>query len=695
MTLRFIIVFSSFLSLSSSGLFAQNLSVIDSLKTKLATADERSQFNVLSAIGFEYRYSYPDSTIYYCTRAYELGKKLDLQKNLSKPLSFLGLAYTNRGNYKKSLEFHELAIQIATDQNDSVQLGHSYNNLGRMFFDGGDWVRAFSNFLNSRKIFESLNDKSGMAYVYRSLASLYKAQNDFDRAVEMSEKAYQLRSEIEDNRGIISSLIEFGLLYESQGDKTQALNKFKLADLLARGIDDKVTTAELAMAMAEIQLTENEYEQALEKANVVLGTISETTNQKLFIRAFLIKGKYFIYKRQYTQALTVLERVLTESRESGNIIYELEALELAALCYEKLGRTDRAQHYRNDFALLSEKTKNTDLLREIDRLQFQLMVEKIETENKTLKASQLNNEALIAKQRFQNSALLIIVISSFIISVILILYNRKRKVTNFRLSQQNEKIGIQQKVISDANNILRTRNLELSELNNEKDSLMSIVAHDLKAPLNRIAGLTRLMEMEGRLSDQQKEYLDMIKAATKSGTDLITDLLDVSYLKESVRKPAIESVDLKKLMEDLIETHKVSADFKSIQINFYHDGLSAFYSDPDYISRITDNLLSNAIKFSDKESRIVVKSSLENEWAMISIRDSGPGFTDEDKQNLFQRFKKLSAKPTGGESSNGLGLAIVKTLLDRLNGEIKLNSKPGGGAEFIVRIPSARLFEFN
>jgi len=693
MTLRLIIVFSSLLYLSSSGLFAQNLSVIDSLKAKLALADERSQFDVLCAIGFEYRYSYPDSTIYYCSRAYELGEKIGLQKNLSKPLSFLGLAHTNRGNYKKSLEFHELAIQIATEQNDSVQLGHSYNNLGRMFFDGGDWVRAFSNFLNSKKIFESLNDKSGMAYVYRSLASLYKAQNDFEKAVEMSEKAYQLRSEIGDKRGIISSLIEFGLLYESHGDKAQALDKFTLADVLAQGIDDKVTTAELAMAIAEIQLTENEYEQALEKASVVLGTISETTNQKLFIRAFLIKGKYFIYKRQYPKALSVIERVLTESRESGNIIYELEALELAALCYEKLGRSDRAQHYRNDFALLNEKTKNTDLLREIDRLQFQLMIEKIETENKTLKTSQLNNETLIAQQRFQNSALLIIVISSLIISVILILYNRKRRVTNFKLSQQNEKIGNQRKEISEANDILRTRNLELNELNNEKDSLMSIVAHDLKAPLNRITGLTRLFEMEGGLSTQQKEYLDMIKAATKSGTDLITDLLDVNYLNESVRKPVIAPVDLKKLIEDRIGSYKVSADFKSIQIDFSHVGPSEFYSVPDYISRITDNLISNAIKFSDKETRIVVNSSVENKWALISIRDSGPGFTDEDKLYLFQRFKKLSARPTGGESSNGLGLAIVKTLVDRLHGEIKLNSKPGEGAEFIVRIPSAREFE--
>jgi tetratricopeptide (TPR) repeat protein len=189
---------------------AQNLSVIDSLRSQLISADDQDRFDILNAIGFEYRYSYPDSTIHYCVQAYELGKRIGLQKDLSRPLSFLGLAYTNQGDYQKSLEYHEQAIQTAAEQKDSVQLGHSYNNLGRMFFDAGDWVRAFNNFLSSKEIFEAVHDKSGMAYVYRSLANIYLAEKDFVKAAEMSEKAYLIRKEIGDRRGIISSLIEYG-----------------------------------------------------------------------------------------------------------------------------------------------------------------------------------------------------------------------------------------------------------------------------------------------------------------------------------------------------------------------------------------------------------------------------------------------------------------------------------------------------
>jgi signal transduction histidine kinase len=172
---------------------------------------------------------------------------------------------------------------------------------------------------------------------------------------------------------------------------------------------------------------------------------------------------------------------------------------------------------------------------------------------------------------------------------------------------------------------------------------------------------------------------------------LITDLLDVNYLNESAHKEVSILIDLKQLLENRINSFKISADFKSIEIVVSYSIQSPFYSVPDYLNRIVDNLLSNAIKFSEKHSRVVIHSAMENDWAIISIRDSGPGFTDEDKQYLFQRFKKLSARPTGGESSNGLGLAIVKTLVDRLGGQIQLQSEHGKGSEFIVKIPSTSI----
>lgn len=647
----------------------QNLTTIDSLRKALTPQSNEAQFDLLNAIGFEYRYSYPDSTIFYCTRAFELGEKIEVKKNLSKPLSFIGLAYANKGVYNKSAEYHERAIEVAIDQQDSVQLGFGYNNLGRMYFDGGDLVRASDNLVRSRDIFEVLQDKLGLAYVYRSLANLYKSQNQFNQAVEMSTRAYELRKELGDKRSIVSSLLELGLIYESMDSTEVALQKMRLADSIARQVNDRVTMAELELGMAEILFDENNLKEASEKAEAVLTIVSELSNQKLFIRASLIKGKYLLSQKKFNEARIIFEDVIEKAEGSGNLAYQIEATQAASLCYKALGEHEKAHELNDKFEVLEEKIKNTDLQQQIERLQFQLQIEKKEYENAMLKAAQVKNESLLSAQRFQNRLLLGLIISITAAMIIFWSFSRKRKLINKQLQAKNH---------------------QLNDLNSEKNSLMNIVAHDLKAPLNRILGLTNVMELEGGLPAKQLEYLQMIKNSTRAGSNLIIDLLDVSAIEEKGSAPVPAAVNLKEWFNERINSFQVAADAKQLKLEIDNQAFDLFVTDTNFLGRIFDNLLSNAIKFSPQGKLIRVTIQPANQKVKIIIKDEGPGFSEADKQLMFQKFKKLSAQPTGGESSNGLGLAIVKTLVDRLNGTISLDSRPDAGAEFTVTLPTLK-----
>jgi signal transduction histidine kinase len=100
-----------------------------------------------------------------------------------------------------------------------------------------------------------------------------------------------------------------------------------------------------------------------------------------------------------------------------------------------------------------------------------------------------------------------------------------------------------------------------------------------------------------------------------------------------------------------------------------------------------DNLISNALKYSPKERRIRTVVARETGWGTFSVIDEGPGFTLEDKKKVFGRFSKLSAQPTGGESSVGLGLSIVKHMVEAMGGQIILESEEGAGSTFKVRMP--------
>jgi signal transduction histidine kinase len=675
------------LALLSLGISGQNLSLIDSLRKKLPNASPSEKFVIWNAIGFDYRYSYPDSTIYYCTLAYELGQQLDLKKDLSKPLSFIGLASANKGDYKTSIEYHHRAIEVAKQQRDSIQLAFGYNNLGRMFFDQGDLVRAYDNLIRSKDIFEINGDASGLAYVYRSLSNLYKSQNDFDKALEMSQKAHGLRVKIGEPRVLSSSLLELGLVYQSMGNTAEALKCFKKADSVAVRINDRVTKAEIGLGMAEILFDTGDKEAAFDATRNVLTIITNKTNQHLFLRASLLQAKYFMDRKNDAMALPVLQQIITLAQNSGTPSFERDASLLLVELYKHKRNPDLANEYLNRYKILNEMLQNTDLNRQIDRLQFQLEMEKKDRENEALKVEQAKNTALIAKQRFQNILLVIIVVSVTTIATIAWWSNRRRRQDNRKLALQNSHIVAQREEIANQNESLFRSNQVLQDLNQEKNTLMNIVAHDLKSPLNRIYGLANIMEMEGGLISQQKEYIQLIKGATLSGLDLITDLLDVNELEEIKDTPKKDLMNVKDLVDSKIKSFQEAADSKSIRINYQNSITEKIFSDITYLGRILDNLLSNAIKFSSGQTTVLIMSSIHSNQLILKVRDEGPGFSASDRQFLFQRFKKLSARPTGGESSNGLGLAIVKTLVDRLNGQINLSSQVEKGSEFEIRIP--------
>lgn len=665
----------------------QNMTTIDSLEYDLMSASGVTKFNILSAIGFEYRYSFPDSTIIYCNQAYELGETLKLEKNLSKPLSFIGLAYANKGEYNKSAEFHERAIKVAEEQQDSIQLGFGYNNLGRMFFDGGDLERATANLIQAKDIFNALNDKPGLAYVYRSLANIYKSQGDYDQAVVMSTRALELRQAMNDKRAIVSSLIELGLIYESINQMDLALANLAEADSIAETIDDRVTIAEIQQATAEIFFNEKKYEEAYSHANQVLAIVGNNTNLRLFIRASLIRGKYLSWKNEYAEASRVFVDIINKAEQSGFLIYQIEATQLAAECYRFMGDTQTEQTLRASEDILSEKIKNVDLQQQIERLEFQLQITRKERENELLRASQEEGKALLSAQRVQNRILTLLIITISIASVFLWSFNRKRKHANQKLKEQNAHIIQQQEEIGRVNEDLRIQNHQLSELNHEKMSFMSIVAHDLKSPLNRIAGLTDIMQLEGGLAVKQQEYLKLIKNATRAGSNMIIDLLDVNAFEENGQLPSVKEINARQWFEERINSFRISAEAKRIELLGSNQLSGIFYSDIDYLNRIFDNLVSNALKFSSPGREVQVEGKVYNSILEIRIKDQGPGFSDKDKPHLYKKFKKLSARPTAGESSNGLGLAIVKTLVDRLSGNIQLVSQQGKGSEFIVTLP--------
>ena len=233
---------------------------------------------------------------------------------------------------------------------------------------------------------------------------------------------------------------------------------------------------------------------------------------------------------------------------------------------------------------------------------------------------------------------------------------------------------------------LAESNERLVHLNKEKNEFLEIAAHDLKNPLTVILGSA---DLAGKLKDQNQvvKLLGNISGAAARMRDLIADLLDVDAIEQGRFTSKIEPCDLGEMVARSVENNQPAAVKKSINIRVgVSQGLWA-KADPAATLQILDNLISNALKFSPPSTTIHVHTLPETNYILVAVRDEGPGISESDQKMMFRKFTRLSARPTGGESSTGLGLAIVKRLAEAMSGTVQCHSAPGAGSTFTVRLP--------
>jgi signal transduction histidine kinase len=169
---------------------------------------------------------------------------------------------------------------------------------------------------------------------------------------------------------------------------------------------------------------------------------------------------------------------------------------------------------------------------------------------------------------------------------------------------------------------------------------------------------------------------------------MIRNILDSRKLDDKGIEVNPAPFDFSLLVTTMVKNYRTVAEKKKIEIDFDISESIIVNSDKLYIGRVIENLLSNAIKFSSEGKKIFVKLTTLSSMTEFSVKDQGPGISEEDQSKLFQRFQQLSARPTGGESSSGLGLFIIKTIVDKIGGEILCESVLGEGAKFILRLPN-------
>ncbi|MVT11314.1 sensor histidine kinase [Chitinophaga tropicalis] len=230
------------------------------------------------------------------------------------------------------------------------------------------------------------------------------------------------------------------------------------------------------------------------------------------------------------------------------------------------------------------------------------------------------------------------------------------------------------------------QNTNLEQLNQKKDKLFSIIAHDLQSPLNSIITTLHLIA-EYELSEEDKKMLgDELLTLTKNTSNMLTNLLTWSKLQMDGRGVRLSSVHVYDVVERVLTLQKMLADKKSVSIASNIDPSVYVTADNNMLELIIRNLVNNAIKFTPEGGLIRIYLKTEDNICRIMVADNGIGIDATQQDELFT-LKTHSTFGTNNEKGIGLGLVLCKELLSLQEGELSFESYPGKGTTFSAAIP--------
>jgi len=222
---------------------------------------------------------------------------------------------------------------------------------------------------------------------------------------------------------------------------------------------------------------------------------------------------------------------------------------------------------------------------------------------------------------------------------------------------------------------------------------LSVLSHELKAPLNALEGYLRMMQAKqaGDMIDDYTTPIERSLQRIQGMRNLIMDLLDFTKIRLERKEEKVEEVNLSEIASAAIVTVQPFAIQMDVSINLDIRSEAIIMADPVDMEIVFNNLISNAVKYNKFGGKAEITIDSSDSEVILIISDTGIGITKSDTENLFTEFVRIKNEKTRNISGSGLGLSIVKKVVELYNGTINVDSTPDVGTEFTIRIPKKQI----
>lgn len=239
---------------------------------------------------------------------------------------------------------------------------------------------------------------------------------------------------------------------------------------------------------------------------------------------------------------------------------------------------------------------------------------------------------------------------------------------------------------------LQQSEMQLNELNQAKDRIFSIIAHDLRSPLGSVLSLASLLHDDASRmkADEVTEIVGMIRNSVRNTLGLLDNLLSWSRSQTGRLKVNLQTFSLTDLVKKVYALNEDTAKIKQLRLLDHVAVETKVHTDLDLLQIVLQNLVTNAIKFSFPHGQIAISAFAEGEEILIQVSDLGRGMDAEECDRLFQLTTNTSRPGTNNEKGSGLGLILCYELMLKLGGSIAVQSAPGLGSTFTLRMPTSK-----
>jgi signal transduction histidine kinase len=670
-SVRYLILHLTFLFCGLTPAFAQNK--IDSLENKLKKdSHDTTKIRTLVDLSVQYQYVDYNKSRRYAQEAARLAEKSDSEHSKAIAYGNLGITYSISGDYSTALRYDNLALQASIAAKDSLTMAFDYNNIANDYYDLGEYDEAYYYFTQSYRIANLVEDSLRMAIALHNVGRVFKELGQYDRALDHLTLSMQMSRQIKDAEGVPYSLDEIGDVKLRKGEYDSALTTLTQSLTETRKQKLHVLEPRTLTKMATIYVNEKDYKTALAYYDTTYSLHEKTSNQFGIAEVELGRGQVFINQRKYDDALRFINRSLRLAKEANARILEIKCYNQLSALWEMKGDHKRSLEYYKQFKLLEDSLFSQDMQQKLLRDQLRFETEAKDTELEAMRRAQDEKDDQLKRQEFiRNILVVVMALSVILLATVYRSGQRRRQINTLLLKHQEE---------------MEKRSEELERLNQVKDKFFSIISHDLRSPINALAGLLDLLDKGAVRPEELPKHVGELKVRFNHTRTLLNNLLDWTLLQMDKLNLQATRINIRKIVDENIQLLS-AVQTKSIKLNNLVPANCIAFADSNTINLVIRNLMTNAIKFTNDGGEVTIATQEKPKEWIVSVQDNGVGMNSEVLRILFDKTAPYTTRGTANEKGTGLGLILCKEFVEKNGGKIWVQSEPGQGSTFYFSLP--------